>query len=182
MIYSRTCWSGGRSTHFLLWQTWRFQQMGCPCAAHFSFFYRTGFPQPRSQPLYPLLNDNSWIFLKGEKLRYSEISPGGKITIMTMLPCWCGNSTIEEFSPGIIVSGGLPHGKTTMGDKGFAPQFRTKVASVRIWIKGSWRLWFGIWVFYFHRMLNITYQVLEVDWPLTLSAKIGGHVTWVIRY
>ena len=31
-------------------------------------------------------------------------------------------------------------------------------------------------------MLNITYQVLEVDWPLTLSAKIGGHVTWVICY
>ena len=65
---------------------------------------------------------------------------------------------------------------------GFAPQFRTKVARVRFWIKGSWRLWFGIWVLYFHRMLNITYQVLEVDWPLTLSAKIGGHVTWVICY
>ena len=29
-------------------------------------------------------------------------------------------------------------------------------------------------------MLNITYQVLEVDWPLTLSTKIGGHVTWVM--
>ena len=65
---------------------------------------------------------------------------------------------------------------------GFAPQFRTKVAMVRFWNKGSWRLWFGIWVLYFHRMLNITYQVLEVDWPLTLSAKIGGHVTWVICY
>ena len=46
----------------------------------------------------------------------------------------------------------------------------------------SWRLWFGIWVLYFHRMLNITYQVLEVDWPLTLSAKIDGYVTWVICY
>ena len=31
-------------------------------------------------------------------------------------------------------------------------------------------------------MLNITYQVLEVDWPLTLSAKMGGHVTWVICF
>ena len=31
-------------------------------------------------------------------------------------------------------------------------------------------------------MLNITYKVLEVDWPLTLSAKIGGHVTWIICY
>ena len=29
-------------------------------------------------------------------------------------------------------------------------------------------------------MLNITYQVLEVHWPLTLSAKICGYVTWVI--
>ena len=65
---------------------------------------------------------------------------------------------------------------------GFAPQFRTKVARVRFWNKGSWRLWFGIWVLYFHRMLNITYQVLEVDWPSTLSAKIGGQVTWVICY
>ena len=65
---------------------------------------------------------------------------------------------------------------------GFAPQFRTKVAMVRFWNKESWRLWFGIWVLYFHRMLNITYQVLEVDWPLTLSAKIGGHVTWVVCY
>ena len=27
------------------------------------------------------------------------------------------------------------------------------MASVRFWIKGSWRLWFGIWVLYFHRML-----------------------------
>ena len=63
---------------------------------------------------------------------------------------------------------------------GFAPQFRTKVARVRFWIKESWRLWFGIWVLYFHRMLNITYWVLGVDWPLTLNAKIGGHVTWVI--
>ena len=41
-------------------------------------------------------------------------------------------------------------------------------------------MWFGIRVLYFHRMLNITYQVLEVDWPLTLSTKIGGHVTLVI--
>ena len=40
-------------------------------------------------------------------------------------------------------------------------------------------MWFGIWVLYFHRMLNITYQALVVDWPLTLSAKIGGHVTRV---
>ena len=46
---------------------------------------------------------------------------------------------------------------------GFAHQFRTKVARVRIWIKGSWRLCFSIWVLYFHRMLNITYQVFEVD-------------------
>ena len=45
-------------------------------------------------------------------------------------------------------------------------------ASVRIGIKGSWRLWFGKWVLYFHRMLHITYQVLEVLWPLTLSAKM----------
>ena len=44
-------------------------------------------------------------------------------------------------------------------------------ASVRIGIKGSWRLWFGKWVLYFHRMLHITNQVLEVLWPLTLSAK-----------
>ena len=29
-------------------------------------------------------------------------------------------------------------------------------------------------------MLDITYQVLGVDWPLTLSAKIDGHVTWVL--
>ena len=65
---------------------------------------------------------------------------------------------------------------------GLAPQFRTKVARVRFWIKVSWRLWFGIWVLYFHRMLNITYQVFEVDWPLTLSAKIGSHVTWKISY
>ena len=36
-------------------------------------------------------------------------------------------------------------------------------------------MWFGIWILYFHRMLNITYQVLEVDWPWTLSAKIGSH-------
>ena len=43
-------------------------------------------------------------------------------------------------------------------------------------------MWFSIWVLYFHRMLNITYQVLEIDWPLTLSAKIGGHVTLVICY
>ena len=43
-------------------------------------------------------------------------------------------------------------------------------------------MWFGIWVLYFHRMLNITYWVLGVDWPLTLNAKIGGHVTWVICY
>ena len=43
-------------------------------------------------------------------------------------------------------------------------------------------MWFGIWVLYFHRMFNITYQVPEVDWRLTLSAKIGGHVTWVICY
>ena len=49
-------------------------------------------------------------------------------------------------------------------------------------MKGCLRLWFGIWLLYFHRMLNITYQVLEVDWPLTMSAKIGGHVTWVICY
>ena len=41
-------------------------------------------------------------------------------------------------------------------------------------------LWFGIWVLYFHRMLNITYQVLEVDW--SLSAEIDGHMTWVICY
>ena len=45
-------------------------------------------------------------------------------------------------------------------------------ASVRIGIKGSWRLWFGKWVFYFRWMLHITYQVLEVLWPLTLSAKM----------
>ena len=31
-------------------------------------------------------------------------------------------------------------------------------------------------------MLNIIYQALEVDWLLTLSTKIGGHVTWVICY
>ena len=55
-------------------------------------------------------------------------------------------------------------------------------ASVRIGIKGSWRLWFGKWVLYFHRMLHITNQVLEVLWPLTLSAKICGHVTWVVCY
>ena len=57
-----------------------------------------------------------------------------------------------------------------------------KRASVRIGIKGSWRLWFGKWVLYFHRMLHITNQVLEVLWPLTLSAKICGHVTWVVCY
>ena len=45
-------------------------------------------------------------------------------------------------------------------------------ANVRIGIKGSWRLWFGKWVLYFHRMLHITYQVLGVLWPLTLSAKM----------
>ena len=28
-------------------------------------------------------------------------------------------------------------------------------------------------------MLNITYRVLGIDWPLTLNAKICGHVTWV---
>ena len=50
-------------------------------------------------------------------------------------------------------------------------------ASVRIGIKGSWRLWFGTLVLYFHRMLHVTNQVLEVLWPLTLSAKICGHVT-----
>ena len=68
----------------------------------------------------------------------------------------------------------------TLNAIGIAPQFRTKLVRVRFWIKGSWRLWFGIWVLYFHRMLNITYQVPEIDWPLTLSARIGGHVTWVI--
>ena len=26
-------------------------------------------------------------------------------------------------------------------------------------------------------MLNITYWVLGVDWPLALNAKIGGHVS-----
>ena len=55
-------------------------------------------------------------------------------------------------------------------------------ASVRIGSKGSLRLWFGIWVLYSHRMLHITNQVLEVLWPLTLSAKICGHVTWVVCY
>ena len=66
--------------------------------------------------------------------------------------------------------------------QGFAPKVRIKVARVRFWIKGSWRLLFGIWVLYVYRMLNITYQVLRVDWHLTLSAKIGGHVTLVICY
>ena len=37
--------------------------------------------------------------------------------------------------------------------------------------KMSWRLGFGLWVLYFHRMLNSTYWVLEVDWPLTLNVK-----------
>ena len=69
-----------------------------------------------------------------------------------------------------------------VGGLGFAPQFRSKVARVRIWIKGSWRLRFGIWVLYLNRMSNITYQVHGVDLPLTLSEKIGGHVTWVICY
>ena len=55
-------------------------------------------------------------------------------------------------------------------------------ASVRIGSKGILRLWFGIWVLYSHRMLHITNQVLEVLWPLTLSAKICGHVTWVVCY
>ena len=64
----------------------------------------------------------------------------------------------------------------------FGSKIRTKVASVRFCIKGSWRLWFGILVLYFHRMLNIKYQVLEVDLPLTLSAKIGGHVALLICY
>ena len=27
----------------------------------------------------------------------------------------------------------------------------------------SWRLWLGIWILYFDRMLNITYRVLGVD-------------------
>ena len=67
-------------------------------------------------------------------------------------------------------------------DLRFGPQFSTKVTSVRSFIKGSLKLWFGIWVLYFHRMLNIAYQALEVDWPLTLSAKIDAHVTWVICY
>ena len=31
-------------------------------------------------------------------------------------------------------------------------------------------------------MLNTTYQVLEVNWPLTLSTEIGGHVTWEIYH
>ena len=36
--------------------------------------------------------------------------------------------------------------------------------------------------FIFHRILAITNQVLEMDWPLTLSAKIGGQVTLVNCY
>ena len=31
-------------------------------------------------------------------------------------------------------------------------------------------------------MSDITYRVLGVDWPLTLNAKIGGLVTWVICF
>ena len=62
------------------------------------------------------------------------------------------------------------------------PHSVVQEASVRIGIKGSWRLWFGKWVLYFHRMLHITNQVLAVLWHLTLSAKIGGHVTWVVCY
>ena len=34
-----------------------------------------------------------------------------------------------------------------------------KSAILRIWILRSWRLWFGVWVLYFHRMLNITYPL-----------------------
>ena len=60
--------------------------------------------------------------------------------------------------------------------------FHSVEASVRIGIKGSWRLWFGKWVLYFHRMIHITYQVLGVLWPLALSAKICGHVTWVFCF
>ena len=49
-------------------------------------------------------------------------------------------------------------------------------ASVRIGIKGSWRLWFRKCVLYFHRMLHITYQVLvklrySGIWPLN-SAQL----------
>ena len=55
-------------------------------------------------------------------------------------------------SPTLVQSGVLSIPKA--GNIGFAPQFRTKVARVWIWIKGSRRLWFGIWVLYFHRMLK----------------------------
>ena len=47
------------------------------------------------------------------------------------------------------------------------------MARVRFWNKESWRLWFGIWVLYFHRMWNITYQVLEVDWPFDIEYENG---------
>ena len=41
-------------------------------------------------------------------------------------------------------------------------------STVRILIKESWTLLFGIWVLYFHRMFNTTFQVVGVDEPLSL--------------
>ena len=88
--------------------------------------------------------------------------------------CFSGRSEKQDGHPGLWLAetfstsplkllSGIQRNLTGSNISGFAPQFRTKVARVRIWIKGSWRLWFGIRVLYFHRMLNITYQVLEVD-------------------
>ena len=41
---------------------------------------------------------------------------------------------------------------------------------------------FGYFIFIECQISHTMYQVLEVDWPLTLNAKIGGLVTWVICY
>ena len=94
------------------------------------------------------------------------------------------NETQKNYTWGIVIT------RYTRNYPSHTIQFFVKVllhsvvqeASVRIGIKGSWRLWFCKWVLYFHRMLHIIYQVLEVLWPLTLSAKIRGHVTWVVCY
>ena len=70
----------------------------------------------------------------------------------------------------------------TVFRQGFAPHCGTRGFSVRIGIKGSWRLCFGKWVLYFIECYISYIRSLGVLWPLTLSAKICGHVTWVVCY
>ena len=74
------------------------------------------------------------------------------VTFMTKI-----SSTVTENNMLKLVYTHINYHFTTA--QGFSPQYRTKVASVRIWIKGSWRLWF--WYMGTLFSCNIKYHISD---------------------